>query len=126
VTLYNTNGPWDGVAGSNGVVELNGATATINGNSDTLYFNGGQNVASVTGSQNAFVFQAAIGQNTVTGFVATDTMQFSKSDFANWSALLSHTAQSGANAVITLDANDTVNLTEVTAAYLTSSQFRFV
>jgi hypothetical protein len=35
-------------------------------------------------------------------------------------------SQSGANTVISLDAADTVTLTGVTAANLTSSQFHFV
>jgi len=35
-------------------------------------------------------------------------------------------SQSGANTVITLDANDTVTLTGVTATSLTASEFKFV
>jgi hypothetical protein len=124
--LYDTNGAWDNVVGSNGVVELNSALAAVYGDGDTIYFNGGQNVASASGNQETFVFQTPIGQSTITGFGATDTMQLNKSDFADWNALLSHTVQSGANTVISLDAIDAITLTGVTAANLTSSQFRFV
>ena len=53
-------------------------------------------------------------------------MQFSASDFANFSALQSHTSQSGANTMIALDASDTVTLTNVTATNLAASQFHFV
>jgi len=53
-------------------------------------------------------------------------MQFSSSDFANFTALSQHMTQSGANTVITLDANDTVTLTGVAATNLTASQFQFV
>jgi autotransporter-associated beta strand protein len=68
VALYNTNGNGDNVVGSNGVVELGNASAAVYGDGDTIYFNSGQNVASASGNQEAFVFQTAIGQNTVTGF----------------------------------------------------------
>ena len=52
-------------------------------------------------------------------------MTFSSSDFANWSALLSHMTQSGSNTVLTLDASDKITLTGVTASSLQSSQFHF-
>jgi len=39
-------------------------------------------------------------------------MQFSASDFANFSALQSHTSESGSNTVITSDSSDTVTLDE--------------
>ncbi len=78
-----------------------------------------------SGASDAFVFQPAIGEDTIHGFAATDSMTFSASDFANWAALQSHISQSGANTLITLDASDTVTLTGVTATSLTASQFHF-
>jgi hypothetical protein len=62
----------------------------------------------------------------INGFASTDTLQFSKLDFASWSALHSHMSQSGANTVITLDATDTVTLTNVAMTSLTASEFKFV
>ena len=123
--LYNTAGTWDNVVGSGGVAELSSALAAVYGNSDTVYFQGGANTATASGTAEAFVFQPAIGVNTIGGFGSTDSMTFSSSDFANWSALLSHTSQVGSNTVITLDATDKVTLTGVTATSLQQSQFHF-
>jgi hypothetical protein len=61
----------------------------------------------------------------INGFTPTDSMTFSSSDFANWSALLSHTAQVGSDTVITLDAADTITLKGVTASNLQPSQVHF-
>ena len=55
----------------------------------------------------------------------TAAVDFSALDFATWSALGDMT-QSGANTVITLNASDTVTLTNVTMSNLSSSQFHFV
>lgn len=124
-TLTGTAGNFDAVNGSGGRVNLNSAQAGITGNDDTLNLQGTNTVA-VSGTSDAFVFQAAIGQDTISGFGATDTMQFAASDFTNWAALLSHTSQSGANIVITLNASDAVTLAGVAASSLTQGQFRFV
>ena len=50
---------------------------------------------------------------------------FSSADFANWQALSGHIAQSGADAIITFDANDKVTLTNASAGSLTSANFKF-
>jgi len=78
------------------------------------------------GASDAFVFQAAIGVETINGFATTDSMQFSASDFANWPALQNYISQSGANTLITFDASDTVTLRNVAASSLAASQFHFV
>jgi hypothetical protein len=111
--------------GSNGTVNLTSAQATVNGSTDTLNLSGTSTVTA-NGGSDAFVFGATIGKEVVNGFASTDTIQFSASDFANWSALQNHMTQSGANTVITFDANDTVTLTNVTGSNLTSSEFKFV
>jgi hypothetical protein len=51
-------------------------------------------------------------------------MRLSQLDFASWSVLQSHMTQSGANTIITLDANDTVTLTGVLKTSLTASEFK--
>jgi hypothetical protein len=113
------------VIGSNGTVYLESAQATVYGTGDTLDLSG-TSAVTANGGSNAFVFGAAIGTEVINGFASTDTLQFSKSDFPNRPAPLSYISQSGANAVITVDASDTVTLTNVLATSLTSSEFKFV
>lgn len=126
VTLSNTSGDWDAVNGSAGSIYLVGAQAGVTGSSDTIQFQGTSSLA-VSGASDAFVFEPKIGgADTISGFASSDSLQFNASDFANWTALQSHMAQSGANTLITLDAAHTVTLEGVTASNLTSSQFHFV
>ena len=79
----------------------------------------------MTGSDENFFFQAAIGQATISGFVSSDVIQFWSADFANWQASSGHIAQSGADTIITYDANDMVTLTNTSANSLTSANFKF-
>ena len=123
-SLYGTGAAGDAVNGSGGTLFLNGVKASVTGNADTLVIGGAANTVTANGTQ-AFVFQPAFGQDTIGGFGATDQATFSAGDFANWSALLSHTAQVGSNTVITLDAADTVTLTGVAMSSLQQSQFNF-
>jgi hypothetical protein len=94
-----------------------------------------------TGKTNeTFVFAPHFGQDTITGFVASgaghDTLQFDATSFGMTSgstqaqdlaAMLAHTTQSGANAVITDDYGDTVTLTGVSKATLAANagDFKF-
>ncbi len=123
--LYNTAGNWDMVMGSHENISLTNAQAAVAGDSNTFNLSG-SNMVTANGASEAFVFQASIGNNTINGFAATDSMQLSKSDFANWSALLSHTSQLGADTLIKFDAADTITLHGVIASSLTSAQFHFV
>ena len=128
VSLYATNGNWDIVNGSNGAVTLNGAQATLIGSNDSLYLNPGS-TASIEGNNETLVFQqASYGNNWVTGFNSSDVLTFSKTDWANFSALLAsgNIAQSGGNTVISIDGADSVTLYNVSATSLTSAQFKFV
>jgi uncharacterized membrane protein YdcZ (DUF606 family) len=124
-SLYSTGGDWDWVGGSNGTIYLTSAQATVTGTGDTLDLSG-TSFVTANGGSDAFVFGAAIGTEVINGFAPTDTIQFSKSDFASWSALSSHMTQSGANTVITLNSSNTVTLDGVTATTLTTSEFKFV
>jgi hypothetical protein len=76
-----------------------------------------------------FVLPGALGHATITGFVATgsnhDTLQFSKSVFADWAHLLGATKQQGSDLLITIDVNDTVVLKNVSLAGFTSADARF-
>jgi hypothetical protein len=125
VTLANTGSNSDTLTGSNGTVYLATAQAGITGSGDSIHLLG-TNTLTQNGASDAFVFQAAIGLDTINGFASSDTFQFSKSDFANWAALKPDISQSGANTLISLDASNTVTLTDVTATNLTSAQFQFV
>jgi hypothetical protein len=153
VGLYTTGTNWDAVSGSNGTVYLTSAQAAVTGGGNTISFAGGSGnaaglyntggswdsvwgsnatiylsgaQAAVTGANDTFAFLASFGVDTISGFSATDSMQFSVSDFANWAALSSHMTQTGTGTVITLNASNTVTLNAVTIASLTASQFHFV
>ena len=77
----------------------------------------------------SFVFDKGFGKDTITGFVATgaahDTIDFSTAAFANFAAVHSHMAQSGANVIITLDSADTITIKNTTVASLTAADFTF-
>jgi hypothetical protein len=121
--LIGTSGTADSVSAINDLLYLNGAQASVTGNGNTLVMTGA--TATVSGNSDGFAFQAAFGQNSITGFGSTDTAQFAASYFANWAALQSHMTQSGANTLITLDASDTVTLANVAMSSLQASQFSF-
>ncbi len=119
------NGTSDTVTLNSGTVTLeNGASASINGSNNLIQGVGSTSITA-SGSGDTFVFQPAFGQDVINGFTSSDSMTFSSSDFANWSALLSDMTQSGSNTVITLDASDKITLTGVTESSLKSSQFHF-
>jgi Ca2+-binding RTX toxin-like protein len=123
----------------NGQAESDGSFVVLGGagfdtfvggkGADTL--NGGQGDDMLTGGGGAdrFVFSGAFGHDTVKDFVATgtahDVIQLDSAAFANFQAVQAHTAQVGADTVITLDAGDTITLQHVTAATLTAADFLF-
>lgn len=124
VSVYQTNGNQDFVFDVNGGINLTNAQASIYGGGDVLYLSGAS-TAAMTGANETFVFQAAIGEATIGGFVSSDVIQFSSADFANYQALAGHISQSGDDAVITYDANDKVTLTNYSASSLTAANFKF-
>jgi hypothetical protein len=82
-----------------------------------------------SGGSNNFVFNFAnVGHDTVTNFnAAADTLQFSSSLFANAQAALNAITDDGhGNAVVTLDAHDTITLSGVAKAQLHITDFHFV
>jgi hypothetical protein len=125
-SLSSTAGFADALTGSNGTVNIASADASVSGSMDTIAFSG-NSTASLVGSNDHLNFAQGIGgADVINGFGSTDAIQLSKMDFANFAAMSSHLSQSGANAVITLDASDKITLTNVTASSLTASQFSFV
>jgi Calpain family cysteine protease len=125
VSIYNTGSNWDWVGGR-GAVNFYGVDATLGASGDTATFAGSTNMATLSGGSDLLNFLSTFGLDTINGFTSSDTLQFSKSDFASWNALQSHMTQSGANTVIRLDANDTVTLTNFAASALQQSQVKFV
>jgi T5SS/PEP-CTERM-associated repeat protein len=120
-----TGGVADNVYGSSSTISVIGSQATINGSDDVIKMFENDAVT-LNGGSDHFIYQAAIGDDAVSGFSASDTMQFSAQDFASWSALQGHISQAGANTLISLDANDAVTLNNVSAASLSAAQFKFV
>jgi serralysin len=80
--------------------------------------------------QDTFVYAPNFGQVSIANFTpATDTIQFSKTFFANAGALMAATHEdSSGNAVITDAAHDTITIQHVTAAQLLAhlNDFHFV
>jgi hypothetical protein len=102
-----------------------GSLASINGTGDTITIGPNANVTA-PGANDAFVFHNGFGKDTVSGFGATDSIQFDSANFANWATVLGDAKQSGSDTVITLDAADTVTLKNVAVSSLNQNQFHFV
>jgi hypothetical protein len=107
------------------VFEMAGTNLNVAGNGETIAMTWNDTL-NTSGSSEGFQFGTETGSDVVNGFSSTDSMQFSKTNFASWTALLAATKQSGSNTVITLDAADTVTLTGVAKSSLVSSEFSFV
>jgi serralysin len=116
----------DGDGGSVVYVQTgSGQSALPGGNIVTIQVAG--NNASTAG-QDTFVFASNFGQATISNFApATDTIQISKTVFANIGALSAATHDdSHGNAVITDAAHDTITLQNVTTAQLQAHQSDFL
>ena len=75
-SLYGTGGSADTVNGASATLDLNAVQANVNSSGNTLNLTG-NNTVTLSGTAEAFVFQPAIGVNTVGGFGSTDSMTFS-------------------------------------------------
>lgn len=88
---------------------------------DTLYGDAGGDT---------FVFRSNFGRDTIVGFAATgaahDFVQFDKSVFADFSAVVAASAQVGTAVVITLDGSNDITLQSMTLAKLTAADFLFI
>jgi VCBS repeat-containing protein len=116
--------------GSGGTMVFSSATSGQTTASAVQAGAAGQNTVAHIGEQDTFVFAPNFGHVTLAGFApATDSIQFSKSVFADISALLAavYNDPSG-NAVITDAAHDTITIQHVTTAQLLAHQsdFHFV
>ena len=124
VSLYATGASADTVNGANAIMTLNGVAASVAGDGNQITLNG-TNTLALSGNSEQIFTAKALGSDTITGFNATDHMQFAASAFADWAHLLGATKQQGSDTVITLDAGDQITLKGVLAASLSSGQFAF-
>jgi hypothetical protein len=83
-----------------------------------------------SGTHDTFVFHTGFGIETIDGFapatVAGDVIEFDRSMFADFAAVQGAMHASGDNLVISYDAHNTLVLDHVSAAQLSSANFRFV
>jgi hypothetical protein len=115
--------------GSGGTIIL-AATAPVQSGEAVPSGPSSTGVSAAIAGQDTFVFPLNSGPLTIANFApATDSMQFSKSVFANIAALLGETHDDGlGNAVINVSGHDTITLQHVTIAQLLAyqSDFHFV
>jgi hypothetical protein len=126
VRLANTGTDDDIVSGSNDTLVLNNAEATLNGSSDTIRFSSSDALIA-NGQSEAFVFGAALGVSSITGFETSERLRLSASDWSNFAALqASHDLfQSGANTVIEISASDMLTLVDTQVSQLSATNVKF-
>jgi Bacterial Ig domain len=147
-TTVDNNGQWSlTVAAPNNVVHSFTSTATdAAGNvgqstgaviygakaGSTLMSTAGNDI--MTGGSNSasdtFVFKgSSFGNDVITDFATQgghhDVIQFSSSVFNSFASVLAHAAQVGSDVVISVDANDSVTLSNVQLNKLASADFHF-
>ena len=111
----------------------NSTGAAIYGTSgnNTLTGTGGSDIMTGGGGVDTFVFSGTkFGNDVITdfrpGIWVHDSIQFSKSAFSSFAAVLAHAAQVGSDVVISYDAADSVTLKNTSVSQLTKSDFHFV
>lgn len=91
---------------------------------DRIEGNGGANIFTGGAGADEFIFRAGFGQDRITDFaIGTDTVRFASGLFANFADILARAVQSGSDVVITLDASNTLTLSDVQLANLTANDF---
>ncbi len=126
MSLYNTNGHGDVVNGSSDALYLTSAQAVLNGSADNVFLSG-QSTLTLHGNFEALNFAAQIGIDVIGGFNATDVLHLSATDWTSFAALKASGGlfQSGADAIVKLDANNSITLLGVQASSLISGEFKF-
>ena len=105
---------------------------TLQGGTGNEWLSGGTgNDRLIGGAGNdTFVFAANFGKDTIADFQNSggtqDVIQFDHTLFADYSAVQAHMAQSGSSVVITLDANNTVELQNTSLSQLHANDFLIV
>ncbi len=97
---------------------------------ETINVGPANDLVTVLGGSDTFAFGTSLGNDVITGFQATgsshDILQFSHNTFNSFAAVLAHAAQVGSNVVITVDAADTVTLTNVHLSSLQKTDIHIV
>jgi Ca2+-binding RTX toxin-like protein len=128
-SLVGGNGPGI-IAAGNGGQTLNG-----NGGDDFLFGgNGPDRLIGGTGNDqltggngpDTFVFGPGFGHDVITDFTHPDRIEFDGGLFGNFQAVKAASQQVGNDAVITLDADDTITLQGVALKSLRASDFDFI
>lgn len=106
-----------------------GVNDTLVGRNCDDVLSGGAGDDQLTGGagRDTFIFKVNFGHDTITDFnTAADVIEIENTLFADFADLLAHTADVSGNAVIRLDAGNTITLNSVVKAALTQSDFHFV
>ena len=99
---------------------------TAGSGKDTITGGKGDDLLTAGTGKDTFMYSGNFGNDTIDSFNHNkDIIHFAANDFASYTALESHMVQDGADVVITLDATDSIVLTNQTLANLTSSDFTF-
>ena len=103
-------------------------SGTGNALDNVITGNSGNNVLTGGAGVDTFVFNSSFGNDTIMDFNPNeDILQFDHSLFADAATALANATDDGnGNTVITLDANDTVTLHNVTTAMLHLNEFHIV
>jgi Ca2+-binding RTX toxin-like protein len=129
VGIGNFSGTGNGIANQVIGGAGNDTLSGLDGN-DLLSGNGGNDALSGGAGNDTFVFDAGFGIDTISDFQAgagaTDVIQLDQALFADFAAVMAAAQQVGSNTVITYDAGNTITLTGITMAALTSDDFQFV
>ena len=99
---------------------------TAGSGKDTITGGKGDDLLTGGSGKDTFLYSGNFGNDTIVNFNAHhDLIHFAANDFASYTALEPHMVQAGADVVITLDAADTIVLTNQTLANFTASDFTF-
>jgi len=133
----------DSLKGGGGAAQLYGDAGNdmLLGGTGNEYLSGGIGDDKLTGSKgndqlsggdgnDVFVFGPNFGHDVIAEFQsatsAQDVVQFDKTVFADFNAVQSHMAQDGSSVVITLDADNSIEIQNTVLANLAADDFRFV
>jgi hypothetical protein len=110
----------------------NAAANTLSANAvlgSTLTGGGGVDQLIAGGGQDTFIFAPSFANDVVYNFTAGsgagDVVEFQTSPFIDFADLMSHTTDVGANAVITVDVDNSITLVGVAKAALAADDFHF-
>jgi Ca2+-binding RTX toxin-like protein len=99
------------------------------GNDTIVGSNGDDEITGGKGND-VFVFKAGFGRDTITDFAAgariRDVIEFHDGLFADFDAVMASASMSGSNTVITIDADNSIVLQNVTISALHQNDFLFV